>query len=253
MKMKVLISIRSPDELSACIEGGADIIDLKNPDEGSLGAAAPWFIKEIKERAKNYPVSAAIGDMPNLPGTAALAAIGAAVSGADYVKVGLYGTHTEVECIKLMSDVVKAIRKQNLKIIIVGAGFADSESYGGIDPLKIPKVIHAAGADIAMLDTINKSGKRLFDFLSINKLKKFVDETHNLGLKAALAGSLHAEDLPTIYKLGTDITGFRGAVCSKNDRKNGVVTTERVQKLMNIANNLNLHSETSIKTEFVRS
>ncbi len=249
--MKVLISIRSPEELSSCIEGGADIIDLKNPNEGSLGAAAPWFIKEVKERVKGYPVSAAIGDMPNLPGTAALAAVGAAVSGADYIKVGLYGTHTEDECIKLMSEVVKAIRKQNPKIVIVGAGFADAESYGGIDPMKIPRIIKAAGADIAMLDTKNKNGKRLFDFLSLDKLNHFVDESHRLGLQAALAGSLCAEDLTTIYNLGTDVTGFRGAACSKNDRKNGVITTERVLKLMNIAKNLNLQSKLSIKTQLI--
>ena len=35
------------------------------------------------------PISVALGDMPDLPHTAALAARGAAVSGADYVKVGV--------------------------------------------------------------------------------------------------------------------------------------------------------------------
>lgn len=253
MKMKVLISIRSPNELTACIEGGADIIDLKNPDEGSLGAAAPWFIKEVKNQVKNYPISAAIGDMPNLPGTAALAAVGATFSGADYVKVGLYGTHTEGESVKLMSAVVKAVKKQDPKVILVGAGFADAESYGGIKPLKIPRVVHLAGADIAMLDTKNKDGKRLFDFLSLDKLKKFVNECHSFGLKAALAGSLRIEDLPVIYKLGTDITGFRGAACSKNDRKNGVITVERVRKIMKISKNLNIQSNSSIKIELVKS
>ena len=48
--MKVLISIYTIEELNSCIEGGADIIDLKNPIEGSLGEAAPWFIKEKKKK-----------------------------------------------------------------------------------------------------------------------------------------------------------------------------------------------------------
>ena len=251
--MKVLISIRSIEELHACIEGGADIIDLKNPDEGSLGAAAPWFIKEVKKRANNYPISAAIGDMPNLPGTAALAAVGAALSGADYIKVGLYGTHTTQECIKMMSDVVRAVKENNPEIIIVGAGFADAERYGGINPMKIPSIIKSAGADIAMLDTQNKNGKNLFDFLRIDELKHFVDESHSLGLKAALAGSLRAEHLNIIYNLGTDVTGFRSAACSKNDRKTGMITTKRVLKLMNIANNLNMNSKISVSSEVVRS
>ena len=247
--MKILISIRSTEELSPCIEGGADIVDLKNPDEGSLGAAAPWFIKEVKKRAKDYPISAAIGDMPNLPGTAALAANGATTSGADYVKIGLYGTHTEDDCTKLMNAVVKAVREYDSMTIIVGAGFADAESYGGIDPMKIPMIVKFAGADVAMLDTKNKGGKRLFDYLSLDKLKQFVNDSHSLGLQAALAGSLRVEDLSIIYKLGTDVTGFRGAACSNNDRKNGVLSTKRVSKLMNIAKNLNMQSMTSIKSE----
>jgi uncharacterized protein (UPF0264 family) len=235
------------------MEGGADIIDLKNPDEGSLGAAAPWFITEVKKRANNYPVSAAIGDMPNLPGTAALAAVGAVMSGADYVKVGLYGTQTKQECLKLMSDVVKAVKTKNPRAIVVGAGFADAKLYGGIDPMKIPLIVKSAGADIAMLDTKNKNGKRLFDFLEKTDLKCFVKESHRLGLQAALAGSLRAEDLSIIYNLGADVTGFRGAACSKNDRNNGMITTKRVLNLMNIAKSLNLQSKTPISSEVVRS
>ena len=37
-------------------------------------------------------VSATLGDVPYKPGTVSLAAAGAVVSGADYIKVGLYGT-----------------------------------------------------------------------------------------------------------------------------------------------------------------
>lgn len=246
--MKVLISIRSAEELASCMEGGADIIDLKNPDEGSLGAAAPWFISEVKRKAKSYPVSAAIGDMPNLPGTAALAALGAAFSGADYVKIGLYGTKTEEECLNLMKFVVTAVKNYNSKIIIVGAGFADAESYGGINPMKIPAIVNHSGADVAMLDTKNKDGKRLFDYLSIDKLKQFVTDSHNLGLQAALAGSLRAEDLEIIYKLGADITGFRGAACTNSDRKNGSLSTARVSSLMETSRNLSLSLKRLAKT-----
>ena len=36
--MKVLISPTSLEEAEAVLAGGADIIDIKNPAEGSLGA-----------------------------------------------------------------------------------------------------------------------------------------------------------------------------------------------------------------------
>ncbi len=236
--MKVLISIRSLEELQPALEGKADIIDLKNPNEGSLGAAVPSFIKKVKKLALNNSVSAAIGDMPNLPGTAALAALGAAQSGADYVKVGLFGVTNEEEGIKLMTEVVNAVKEYNSDVIVVGAGYADSRSFGGVDPLKIPNIVKSAGAEIAMLDTAVKDGRRLFDFLNLKELKNFVDNAHNQNLLVALAGSLRTEDLSIIKQLGADIVGFRGAVCSNNDRRKGIVTTDRVAKIMKIANNL---------------
>ena len=62
---------------------------MKNPKEGSLGANFPWIIKEISDYAVDVIVSATIGDVPYKPGTESLAAFGSAVSGSNYVKVGL--------------------------------------------------------------------------------------------------------------------------------------------------------------------
>lgn len=80
------------EEARAALAGGADIIDVKNPKEGSLGANFPWAIRAVADLARGAaPVSATIGDLPFKPGTASLAALGAAVSGAEYVKAGLLG------------------------------------------------------------------------------------------------------------------------------------------------------------------
>jgi len=238
--MQILISIKSSEELSAAIKGNADIIDLKNPEEGSLGAACPLFIKQIRKLARNRLISVAIGDMPNLPCTAALAARGAAMFNVDYIKVGLYGVSSYDEALHLLKSVVKATKEYDPNIMVVGAGYADAINFGGVNPLKIPEITKNAGADIAMLDTINKNGKKLFDFLNLDDLQTFVKKTHEIGLLVALAGSLQKEDLSTIYELGTDITGFRGAVCSNNDRKNGLVNEHKVANIMDLVHNLNI-------------
>ncbi len=96
--MKLMISVVSSEEASAALSGGAEILDVKNPAEGSLGANFPDTIREIRTLAPEaVRVSAAIGDMPNLPGTAALAALGAASCKVDYVKVGLLGPKTRTK------------------------------------------------------------------------------------------------------------------------------------------------------------
>ena len=82
--MLLLISPINHDEAVESIEGGADIVDVKNPKEGSLGANFPWVIKDIRELTPDdMLVSATLGDVPYKPGTVSLAAMGALVSGAD--------------------------------------------------------------------------------------------------------------------------------------------------------------------------
>ncbi|MCJ7559049.1 hypothetical protein MUO79_00325, partial [Candidatus Bathyarchaeota archaeon] len=79
--MKLLISTVNEKETKEAVAGGADIIDVKNPVEGALGASFPWVIKRIRAiTPKNIEVSCALGDVPNLPGTISLAALGAATT-----------------------------------------------------------------------------------------------------------------------------------------------------------------------------
>ena len=108
--MQLMISVVSAEEARVAAANGADILDVKNPAEGSLGAQSPRVIKQVTDAAAGLAkVSAAIGDMPNLPGTASLAALGAAVCGVDFVKVGLYGPRTEGEAIYLLREVKQAL------------------------------------------------------------------------------------------------------------------------------------------------
>ena len=62
-----------------------------------MGANYPWVIKQIRAiTPRNIEVSCTLGEVPNLPGSISLAALGAASLGVDYIKVGLYGLKTPV-------------------------------------------------------------------------------------------------------------------------------------------------------------
>ncbi len=221
------------NEALEAIAGGADIIDVKNPKEGSLGANYPWVIKRIEEiTPKTLEVSCTIGEVGNLPGSVSLAALGAASLGVDYIKVGLYGIKTSKEAIFLLQNVRRAAREVNPKIKVAVAGYADAKKIGAVDPLLIPEIANKAQVEVAMLDTSTKDGKNLFDYLTIEQLKRFVDLTHRFGLLAALAGSLQKQDLPVVYGLGTDIAGLRGAACTNSNRVTGKITRKRVSELV---------------------
>jgi uncharacterized protein (UPF0264 family) len=222
-------------EAAEAIAGGADIIDVKNPSEGPLGANFPWVIRQIRELTpENLQVSCTIGEAPAIPATVSLAAFGAASLGVDYVKVGLYGTKTLQNAVTLLQTVSRAVKDCNSKIKVVAAGYADFQRAQSLDPLLVPQAAAEAKVDVAMLDTAVKDGKRLFDFLTGEQLLEFVGLVHKNGLDAALAGSLRKQDLPAIHGFGADIAGVRGAACSNSNRVTGHITKERVRELAEI-------------------
>ncbi|NEC42994.1 (5-formylfuran-3-yl)methyl phosphate synthase [Streptomyces griseus] len=222
--MLLLISPDGVEEALACAEAAEhlDIVDVKKPDEGSLGANFPWVIREIRAAVPaDKPVSATVGDVPYKPGTVAQAALGAAVSGATYIKVGLYGCGTPDQAIEVMRGVVRAVKDFRPDAFVVASGYADAHRIGCVNPLALPDIAHRSGADAAMLDTAVKDGTRLFDHVPPNACARFVQQAHAAGLLAALAGSVKREDLATLTRIGTDIVGVRGAVCEGGDRDTG--------------------------------
>ena len=169
--------------------------------------------------------------MPYKPGTVSLAAMGALVSGADYIKVGLYGPKDYDEGLEVMKNVVKSVKDIKPDAIVVAAGYADAHRVGAVSPWDIPKIARDAGADLAMLDTAVKDGKTLFDYLDIDDLKKFTDEGHEYGLKVALAGSVKKDQLKPLYDIGCDVVGLRGAACVGGDRNTGHIDRNAVREL----------------------
>ncbi len=236
--MRLLVSPRDGAEAVEAVEGGADIIDVKNPDEGSLGANYPWIISEIQGVVpQEREVSAALGDFPYLPATASLAARGAALLEVDYVKIGLYGAKNLSQGLDIASSVVKSVRECNAGVKVVVAGYADYKLIGSVSPVDVLEASFKAGADVYMLDTALKDGRNLFDHLSCRDLARLTGIAHERGLLVAVGGSLGEADIKTLIDAGIDILGVRGAVCSQGDRLGGRIIRERVKALKELMEN----------------
>lgn len=228
--MKLMISVISATEAEVAIDGGAEILDIKNPEEGSLGAQSPKVIREIKNlSAGKIEVSAAIGDMPNLPGTSALAALGAAVCGVDYIKVGLYGPRNESEALTLLREVRQSLLEY--PVSVVAAGYGDFLRAGTMDPDCLPRIAASAGIQGILLDTAIKDGRPLFDFLDPQRLRTMAEYAHAAGMLFGLAGTLGEQDIPLARNLGADVVGLRTAVCRNNQRK-GPLEADRIKQLL---------------------
>jgi (5-formylfuran-3-yl)methyl phosphate synthase len=230
--MRLLVSPENIDEALVCAAAAEylDVVDVKKPDEGSLGANYPWVITAIRNATPaDKPVSATLGDVPFKPGTVAQAALGAATAGASYIKVGLYGCATPEQGIEVMRGVVRTVREHKPEALVVASGYADAHRIGSINPLAIPYVTAESGADVAMVDTAIKDGSTLFDHLSVEQCAEFVRLGHEWGVIVALAGSIKVKHLPDLTRIGTDIVGVRGAVCEGGDRNNGSIKPELIK------------------------
>lgn len=232
--MKLLISITDEEEARAALAGGADIIDVKNPREGSLGANFPHVIRRVRQIVPpSQAVSATIGDVPNLPGTVALAGLGAAVAGADYVKVGLFGVAMADDALYLLRQVNRAVKDWNPQAQVIAAGYADAHKVGALALLLVPEVAVEAGVDGCLLDTACKGEGNLFSLLIISQLESFVQRCHAHGLLCALAGSLGEAEIPLARDLGADIVGIRSAAC-RGDRVKGRIDSQKVRRLKRV-------------------
>jgi (5-formylfuran-3-yl)methyl phosphate synthase len=207
--MFLLVSPCSIEEASRSL--AADIIDVKRPAEGSLGANFPWVIRAVKEMTAK-PVSAAIGDFDYRPGSASLAAYGAACAGADYVKIGLRFDGRD-RAREVIAAVVKAVKDEFPAKSVVIAAYSDYERLGTIPPLEAALLAAEEGADVAMVDTGLKDGRSTFEFMDERALLDFTEANRGSGLRTALAGSLRFEDIARLKRINPDIIGVRGMVC----------------------------------------
>ena len=180
--MKLLVSVVDAGEARAAADGRCRHRRRQEPGRGLAGRAVARGDRapSAPPCPQALPVSAAIGDMPNLPGTAALAALGAAHSGAAFVKVGLWGASTEAEAVALL----RAVREAAPDAVVVAGAYADARrvAHAPLAPELLPRVARAAGVDVCLLDTAVKDGRGLLDWLAPDALTALVAEAHELGL-----------------------------------------------------------------------
>jgi (5-formylfuran-3-yl)methyl phosphate synthase len=227
---RLLVSVVSVAEVEAALEGGADVVDVKDTAEGALGAPRPALLRAVRTLVTPpCELSAALGDAPHLPGTMALAAAGAASSGADYVKIGLLGSSRPEQALEMLLAVGQAARDANSGTRLVAVAYADADRVNGLPPSELPRVARRAGVHGVMLDTAVKDGCSSFAVLGGQAVADFVAEARSLGLMTALAGSLGREELSRASALGVDLVGVRGSACK--DGRDGTVSAARVRGL----------------------
>lgn len=237
---RLLVSVRGPIEALEAIKGGAHIADVEYP-ASALGTVYPLNLLDVRNRLdrngfKNIPISTNIGEKQKIRSSSCQAALGVALAGADYIKLGFAGLNFE-EAADLGDSIVRTVKKWFPNKKVYPAVFPELRYSKKFNPLKDgPKLVKLIDCDGLLIDTFNKDiGKGLMDYYSIKQLKKFITDLHNIGKEAWLAGSITKEQLPKLWTTGVDVICVRGAACEKleGEGRFGVVKKEVVFDLIN--------------------
>ena len=250
----LLVSVRDALEARAALDGGCDILDIKEPERGSLGRADFAQTQSIITLACGFaalhgeprstgsiPISAALGEAldwldakapPQIP------------SGLTYIKIGTAGLgqsaswpHDWRMAFSQLSCAGNAPRL----IIVANADWRPAE---GPSPRAVIEAATDLGCDGVLIDTHRKDGRGLFDWLTMSELIELALLARQSKLQFALAGSLTLADVPRLLEISPDIAGIRTAACRDGER-NGPIDADAVRQFRNVLFGMSLEDRST--------
>ena len=230
---QLLVSVKDIEEATLVLASSVDIIDLKDPNMGALGALDLNISIEIIRLVKGSKlVSATVGEHHESLQALVLAIKQRAAIGVDVIKIAISDLFYHADFIDEMLRLSQSIIK------IVAVFFAD----GATDLNLLPK-LRQAGFYGAMLDTQHKLGTqhKQHDLLSLQSkqaLQLFTLSCQQHQLTCGLAGSLKPQYVDALLEINPTYIGFRGGVCDNLDRKSAL-NQDKLAQVVNMLRNGN--------------
>ena len=220
----LLVSVRDADEAEAALQGGAALVDVKEPRLGSLGRASVEQWESVRRQvAGRVPLSVACGELLEPAAQQPVPAL----TGAAYGKCGLAG------CGPLADWPARwaAWREQLPRVIqSVAVAYVDWERALAPPPEQVCARAPQLGCRAVLWDTHTKDGSCLLDHLAVGELATWTRRARQQGMLVVLAGSLQLAHLPELMSLAPDYVAVRGAVCGGD--RHGVVRRHLVEQFV---------------------
>jgi uncharacterized protein (UPF0264 family) len=221
----LLVSVRNSDEAAAALAGGADVIDVKEPDRGSLGAADPATIAAVvRAVGARVPVTAAAGELLEL----ATSRNDAIPDGVSLFKIGLAGCGEMRGWVPRWRETFVLLAGRSAARPVAVA-YADWLSANAPRPQAVLEAAVSFGCPALLIDTWDKASGALFDHWPAEEVAEFVRAVQARRLMVVLAGSLCGEGVAAAARLRPDLVAVRGAAC--DDGRRGSVSRDRVRLL----------------------
>ena len=232
-RIKLLISIRSIEEVKVVNGLNIDIIDLKEPKNGPIGMLDFIDIKKIVLALRDNNFCGKISTTFELNDgnlsrndIAKIENLGSVE--LDYIKVGVSADGNTWENLKKFTKSLSKIKNRVLenKLILV-LMITDKHSFKFVKNISPSMVGKFSGI---MIDTLDKENGSVFDIVNLTELsiiKKFALENN---IDFGIAGSLDVSHTSLINQLQPSWAGYRGGVCLK--KRSGPLSRVRLENLI---------------------
>jgi uncharacterized protein (UPF0264 family) len=222
---KLVVSVRSGEEVEAALNGGADLIDVKEPQRGSLGRAEPRVIREILELVGGrVPVSAALGEWyernPLLDAEIFRLPL-------HFIKWGLSGCGSTVP-----PEMLEHRRELHPQTTLVLVAYADWRIADCPPPERMLEFAAEHGIATVLFDTFDKSAGTLLSHLQRSELATLMMNARDLKRSVVLAGSLSRQEITDWASLAPDWFAIRSAACEGG--RLGWVSETRVRAIREV-------------------
>jgi uncharacterized protein (UPF0264 family) len=222
----LLVSVRDLAEARIALAAGVDLIDVKEPSRGSLGAASAEVWQSVARFvAGRRLVSLALGELAEGIDPTRLSS----AAGASFAKVGLAGMRRELDWPQRWRSVVEDLPAGTRPVAVA---YADWQAAGAPALDEVLTTGAAAGCPYLLVDTYDKSRGNLLAHLSASELHVLAAQARAAGVELVLAGSLDERAILKLLPLAPAYIAVRGAVCT-GDRK-GQIDETKIQRLQEI-------------------
>ncbi len=202
---KLLVSVRNATEARIAADAGVDLIDVKEPARGALGAADAHVWNEVVDAlCGTVPVSVALGELLDLAEPLAPQSL----AGIQFAKCGFANCANVPGCFDTWNEMVEEFPSHVSPVAVI---YADWQNAAAPSPDEI--LAHTARAAAVLIDTYAKDGNHLFDALSDVELSAIVAKCRDREQTVVLAGSLRGQLVERALQLQPDFVAVRGAVC----------------------------------------
>ncbi len=207
-KPGLLVSVRDANEALTALAGGVEVIDVKEPSRGPLGAADLTTIADVvRAVADRAPVSAAAGELRDWPADVWPDVL---PDGVALVKFGLAGCAKTNDWPARWRKALAALAGGAQPVAVV---YADWQAAAAPEPRQVLAEAVALDCPALLVDTWNKSSGTLLDHWPADELQTFVDEVRDRRIAPVLAGSLSGDAILSATRLQPRLIAIRGAAC----------------------------------------